>query len=292
MPVNKTNLKKAIELLGADHAKFIRLAAEEQDRLEQKWQTETIDLGRNILDRFEDGKWGDTLYMVKDFVWRHYMDVIETADDSAQQEVRVIDHEKRMARPKMPRSIADVRKAYDLWRRTGRMPKSLADRAEKIQDLYLKKVHQVWRRYSEDYRNGGDVVKAEIEQKVRKAAEVATSRAKNIVRTETTNHYNEARTEIYDQSDGIWGYLFLAIRDQATTKWCTDRVRGGKRGRHGLVYKKGDPLTTKERPSCHWNCRSEFAPLTIFNPRHKKLINDESKHRRSHTCHPLPEGWR
>lgn len=285
--------------MGEDHARFMSKSSDLQDRLEQKWVSEANKLGYIIASDLESqimsGKSprvpGKRIF--REFVFRHYMEVVELANDTAIAETQVIDHEKRLAKsPRIPRKLAEVRKAYDIWKRTGRMPKGLADQAAKIQDLYLKSVHKVWKRYSEDFRAGDEVGRFDIVKKVKKAADVANSRAKNIVRTETTNHYNEVRAEIYDQNEGIWGYLFLAIRDHATTKWCTDKTKGGKRGRHGLVYKKGDPLTTKERPSCHWNCRSEMTPLTPYNPRHKRLIENDFMQRRNHTCHPLPEGWR
>jgi len=255
------------------------------------------DLGSQVADDFiqqvAEGKEPKVRKKIfQEFILKHYFEVVGSAAESATEELQVIDKEKRMAKPRIPRSLAEVRKIYDRWRRTGVMPKGLNQQAKKIQSKYLDKVQKVWRRYSEDYRAGEDSTKEQVIVKIRDAADVATSRAKVIVRTETTNYYNATRTEIYDQVDGVWGYLFLAIRDQGTTKWCTDRVRGGKRGRHGLVYKKDHPLTKKERPSCHWYCRSEFTPLTIYNPRHLKLIEDLSLRRENNICHPLPEGWR
>lgn len=299
MPINKKNLSLAVKLLGPEHALFIKLMADNQDRLERQWEAEANELEVTIffefLRRIEAGenlKIGKKIGKICErFILSHYFSVIGTTARDAEEELTVIDSEKRLAKPRIPKSLAEVRKIYDYWRKTGRMPKGLKDQATKIKDQYLKKVQQVWRKYSEDYRAGEPTKKAEVVDRVKKAAETATSRAKTIVRTETTNYSNDVRSEIYDQADGVTHYLFLAIRDQGTTKWCTERVTKGKRGRHGLVYEKNDPLTKKERPSCHWNCRSEMVPLTPYNPRHKRLIEDESKYRRNHTCHPLPEGW-
>lgn len=297
MPINKRNLSLAIELLGRKHADLIIKFASKQDDMELDWDQRTKVLGKlvfeEIMKRISEGKPpGVNKKIFQSFVLYHYFNVISIAAGTAEDEIQVIGTEKRMAKPKTPRSLADVRKAYDIWRRTGRLPKGIRDQAEKIKSNYLNKVQKVWRRYSEDYRSGEEGKKANVVQKIKEAADVGTSRARTIVRTETTNYYNDVRTEIYDQSDGVWGYLFLAIRDHGTTKWCTDRTTKGKRGRHGLVYEKDDPLTIKERPSCHWNCRSEMVPLTPYNPRHRKLIEDKRKHRRNVECHPLPEGWR
>jgi uncharacterized protein with gpF-like domain len=104
-----------------------------------------------------------------------------------------------------------------------------------------------------------------------------------IVATETTRYYNDVRHEIYSQSEDINHFLFMSIRDFRTTEWCKTR--------NGLVYKKEDPLYLREKPPCHWNCRSEMVPLTDVNPRHEKMINDPSIARRNNKCKPLPPGW-
>lgn len=296
MAINKKNLLFAKSILGHDHAKCIVRLATKQDKLELQWDLDIKELGRvvskSIAESVEEhGRPKVPTKIFQQYVLSHYFSVVANAVESTEVEASVIDTEKRLAKPKIPKSLAEVRKIYDFWRKTGKMPKGLNDLANRIRDTYLKKVNKEWRKYSQDYRNGEDVKKAEVVEKIKQAADTSTARARTIVRTETTNYYNDVRTEIYDQTDGVWGYLFLAIRDQGTTRWCTERVIKGKRGRHGLVYKKGDPLTTKEKPSCHWNCRSEMVPLTIYNPRHLRLIEDESKHRRNNTCYPLPEGW-
>lgn len=297
MAINKKNLSIASQLLGPKHTSCIVRLAKKQDALENKWDHEARKLTDEVhkwIDKsiVEDGKPMVPDKLFQEYVLSHYFNVVSEAVESTQEELAVIDTEKRLARPVIPRSLAEVRKIYDRWRRTGRMPKGLGSLANKIRDQYLKKVNKAWRNYAQDFINGVDADRAAIVEKIKQAADTSTARAKTIVRTETTNYYNDVRTEIYDQTDGVWGYLFLAIRDSGTTRWCTERVIQGKRGRHGLVYKKGDPLTTEEQPSCHWNCRSGFTPLTIYNPRHKRLIEDVTKHRRSHQCYPLPPEFR
>lgn len=296
MPINKKNLALARRLLGDDHASLIVRMADTQDKLENKWDLETKHLRDSVIEQIikdiESGKPPKlNKKMFEQFVLSHYFNIIAVTAKESEEELQTIDAEKKLAKPKIPRSLAEVRKIYDVWRRTGRMPPGLRDQANKIKDHYLNKVQKVWRRYSEDYRAGEEGVKAAVVDRIKKAAETATSRARTIVRTESTNYANDVRSEIYDQADGVTHYLFLAIRDQGTTKWCSDRVTNGKRGRHGLVYEKNDPLTKKERPSCHWNCRSEMVPLTPYNPRHQRLIEDESNYRRNNVCHPLPKGW-
>jgi SPP1 gp7 family putative phage head morphogenesis protein len=296
MPVNKKNLPLITRLIGLEHTKLLVKLADNQDKMEHKWDRDTRTLGKQVSDSFikqiEKGEEPSLdIKLFEQFVLYHYFHVVAVATGTAEQEINVIDSEKKMAKPKIPRSLAEVRKMYDRWRTTGRLPRGMKEQAKKIKDNYLKKVQKVWRRYSEDYREGASVDKQHIAEKIEEAAKVGTSRARTIIRTETTNYYNDVRGEIYDQVDGVWGYLFLAIRDQGTTKWCTNKTINGMRGRHGLVYEKNDPLTKRERPSCHWNCRSEMVPLTLYNPRHRKLIENKSLQRSNHKCYPLPEGW-
>jgi SPP1 gp7 family putative phage head morphogenesis protein len=228
------------------------------------------------------------------FVFANYIQTVVNAVDSTEREAEIILSSKLTKRPPkaiLPGSLARIRELYDLYRKTGRLPKRIKDAAKRIKDQYLRKTQSAWRKYSYEYREGDVATQERVIQKIKDAANTAQARAKTIVRTETTNYYNQTRREIYDRSDAVTHYLFLAIRDQATTKWCTDRTVDGKRGRHGLVYRKDDPLTEKETPACHWNCRSEMVPLIPLNPRHKILIEDDKIQRRNNTCAPLPKGW-
>ncbi len=300
MPINRVNVQFAARWLGERHTACIVRLAEDQEFLEGEWMADTKKFHRHIVEEILlQLKQGKRVRLETDlfaeFLLRHYFEVISAAAESAEIEMSVVAPEVKLAaRSKfpIPRSLRELRILWDRYRNTGRLPKGFRDRAKEIRDQYLKKTQSVWRNYSQEYREGDEATQQNVLRKVQKAADTVQARAQTIVRTETTNYYNNTRREIYDQADAVWGYLFLAIRDQATTKWCTDKVRKGKRGQHGLVYKKGDPLTDKETPSCHWNCRSEMTPLVIHNPRHRKLIEDERMHRRNHECHPLPEGWR
>jgi SPP1 gp7 family putative phage head morphogenesis protein len=296
MPVNQANVIKAVRLIGAQHTRILIRLAKKQDALENTWMAETTQLHDEIVAEIlkqlkTTGRVAIPNKVFQEFLLQHYFAVCKNAAESAEEEISVVAPDVKLAKPPIPRSLKDLRIIFDRYRKTGRLPKGFRDRAAEIKEQYLKKTQSVWRKYSEDFRNGDTFTQDNVLRKVQNAADTVESRAKTTVRTETTNYYNDVRTEIYDQSDAIWGYLFLAIRDQGTTKWCTDKVRQGKRGRHGLVYPKGDSLTKKEKPSCHWNCRSEFVPLTMYNPRHRKLIEDLGLRRRNNTCHPLPEGW-
>lgn len=295
MPINSVNIKKAVKLVGARHTRAIIRMAEDQDDVENYWMQGVAlfhrDLTEDILNQLKrSGRIIIPDKVFQKFLIEHYVAVCENAIESTEFEMQHVAPVK-LAKPKIPQSLRELRQIWDKYNRTGKLPQGFKDRSKEIKDQYLKKTKSVWRKYSDDFRVGDEFTQDNVLRKVQQAVDTVESRARTIVRTETTNYYNDTRRDIYDGSDAIWGYLLMAIRDQGTTKWCTDKITNGKRGRHGLVYKKGDPLTDKETPSCHWNCRSEFTPLTIYNPRHRKLIEDLSLRRRNHVCHPLPKGW-
>lgn len=302
MAINKQNLIKAARLLGAKHARFIALQARKQDKFESEWEVrseaEVKKVHQKCIEKLlETGDLNSIKKDVnfRDMVFQHYFYSVAAAMGVAESELEFLkDPNVRMSAPpkvQIPKTLETLRRMWDEYQKKGKMPARQKDLAEKIKQQYLKKVADVWRKYSEPFRSGDVFNQEAAKTKFEEAAKVTQSRAKTIVNTETTNYYNETRRTIYDQSDAITHYLFLAIRDQATTKWCSEHKVDGKRGRHGLVYKKGDPLTQKETPAIHWNCRSEMVPLTPFNPRHRKLIEDEKMHRRNNVCHPLPKGW-
>lgn len=237
-----------------------------------------------IGEYLEQGKMPKEL-PVEELLLRHQIEIM----GKAFREERAPSVPKKLA--KFPRSLSELKNLWDQYRKTGKVPKDIKTNADNIRKAYVKKCGDVFERYSQDYRSGSSSDKQEIVKKVQKAADTVVSRAKNIVGTETTRYYNKARRELYDQSVDVTHYLFLAIRDFRTSKWCTEKVGKEGRGRHGLVYKKGDPLTDRETPSVHWWCRSEMVPLSPLNPRHLVMIEDKSKQRRNHKCTPLPKGW-
>lgn len=198
----------------------------------------------------------------------------------------------RLPAARIPKSLADLMRLYDLWRKGKHKPKRQIVEANRVQNEYLKKVRSVWERESEAFRTGDTNTQREVVQAITDQAKTVENRAAMIVRTETTAHYNQARREYYDQSPDITHYLFVAIRDAATSPWCTPKTVNGYRGRSGLVYSKDDPLLKKETPACHWNCRSELLPLNRLNPAHLRFIQNLSLRRERHTCYPLPRGWK
>jgi SPP1 gp7 family putative phage head morphogenesis protein len=115
------------------------------------------------------------------------------------------------------------------------------------------------------------------------ATRVGAKRGNMIVATETTRYFNQARQAFYDEVPSVTHYLFIAIRDHRTTKWC--------KSRNGLVFEKGTELFKRNRPPTHYNCRSEIVPLNRFNPRHKAMIDDKSIQAKNNKMEPLLPGW-
>lgn len=288
-------------MVGPEHGRIIIRLAKKQDSLESRWKMLVARLHEQVLMKIEaDIKAGRDpelpAKIFEEFVLSHFMECWGVAADSVRAETAVIissEPETQLSkRTTPPGGMKRIRELFDRYRKEGKLPKAMKEKAKDIQKNYLKKIGEVWKKHSAEFREGNEYTQESVLRKVQKSADVGAARAQTIVRTSTTNYYNQTRREMYDSMDVVWGYLFLAIRDQGTTKWCTDKVTQGKRGRHGLVYKKGEPLTINERPACHWNCRSEFTPLSVYNPRHLKLIENKKLWRENNNCHPLPPGWR
>lgn len=285
-------------LIRLDHQDRVRLkqSSQEAQHLENKWkaafwkvlQGYTDEIVAHIADT-------DELPNLKkfdfvDLVMAQTFDVMNTAAETASghlellQDPATVNLAKKPPKSVLPRSLGHIREMYDLWKRKRYVPPRQALLAENIKKAYLKKVKDVFAVYSEPWKEGKTTAVAKLREDMQKAAKVGLNRASTIVETETTNNYNQIRREIYDQSPDVVAYLFVSVRDMATTKWCSTR--------NGLVYHRGDPHLKTETPAIHWNCRSEILPLTRFNPRHLAMINDPALDRRNNHCEPLPKGWR
>ncbi len=185
---------------------------------------------------------------------------------------------------KIPKTFAGLRQIYDRYRRTGYLPPHQKNIAERLKRYYIDRCQSVWKKHAKDFLAGKQFNQSVLQQILAKEGDMAKSRAEQISNTETTNYYNASRKEVYDRSPDVTHYLFVAIRDRATTKWC--------RSRQGLVFTKGTKLCDYNTPACHWNCRSEMLPLTPANPRHFLLIENQSLRAEKNSLFPLPPGWR
>ena len=283
----------ALELPARDIRRLKQSAIAAQ-RLEVTWVDKLEDVLRavllELLERYEDGKGVPRdLPAIDDFFLEHTFAVIlETFQLERVDDAQNIPDEKRaklgrLPVGRVPTNSADLRRLWDYYRKKGKMPPRQEELARRVKRAFLDKAQEIFKKHSEDFR-AGDVYdrKVAYDAMARRFAE-PFARAKMTVETETTRYYNATRRQIYDASPDVTHYLFVAVRDHATTEWCKTR--------HGLVYAKGDPLLERETPPIHWNCRSEVLPLTMQNEQHKRMIENRKRWRRNNTCAPLPPGW-
>lgn len=273
-----------VRLLGAKEATSVILSAKRADRLEQEWvrkfrdaiRTQTYELLQNAEDT------GRLKFELIDFVpllMRHAYEMRLEAIKSTKPGPQKLSAPS----PKMPRSLKGLREWWDLWRKTKKPTRRQRVLGERLKRAYMKNLENAWKEHGETFRSGKTASNTDAVRALMEAADVTFQRAKMTVETESTHYYNQMRRDIFDESEDVTHYMFMAIRDAATTKWCKTR--------HGLVYAKGDPLLDKETPAIHWYCRSELIPLTPKNPTHRRIIEDASRRRRNHKCEPLPAGW-
>lgn len=293
MALNLSTIENLNTLLGAQETAGIVRLAKAQQTLETKWARKF----RSYIDEVTKEIISNTGRMMRldlsgvDFlplVMEHSLAAMReglqstTVPDSVPKSATV-----RMSAPPpaaVPRSLKNLRKWWDHYRKAGKIPARQRAIASRIQSAYIKKIETVWKQNADAFLAGDTTSKTEAIRAIQEGAEVSYGRAKMIVETETTYYYNKARRQVYDQSQDVTHYLFVAVRDHATTKWCSTR--------QGLVYAKTDPLCDDETPPIHWNCRSEMVPLTPANPRHLALIQDASRQRRKVSPAPLPKEWK
>lgn len=280
MAINKEAIEKLRLAIGHKETEEVVRLARKAEKLENKW----VKQFENYLDSmvitalkelYYNGRLDESKYGFERILGDHMFDVFFSG---------IKTKPRLSAPPKPPKNIKDWFKAWDAFRKSGKVPRRVKVEAGKFKEMFLNKVQSVWNTRSEDFIEGDAFNQEKALNTFKKTAALPYSRSKTIVQTETTKYYNDARREFYDQSEDVTHYLFLAIRDHRTTKWCKDR--------HDLVYTKPSEVLDKETPPIHWNCRSEIVPLTPYNPKHKKLIENKSLRRENNKCEPLPPGWK
>lgn len=275
---------------------MLRRSAKAADRIERKWVDRLHHRFRDInsfvvaefLDRGRVSE-RDLYERFVEFFMDQSLDTMGHSLEKAEEGLPRLpsNQSRRMARGeppqgKIPRSFRDLMRMWDLWRKKKKVPPRQREMAERVTKAYLNRVQSAWSRYGRAFREGA-LGEDAVTRHIIKATDASFSRAKMITETETTYYYNEVRRKFYDETEAVTHYLFVPLRDAATTKWCNSRRM--------LVYKKGSRVLEKETPPIHWNCRSELLPLTPANPKHKKLIDDKSRWRENNSPHPLPPGW-
>lgn len=289
MTINHNTITHLIKLVGARECSDIVRMAKRVDKLESRWKTEVVayieDFTKEWLRNAEEtGRLRLDFVDFVPFVMEHSREITQEGIKSTERANPVRAH--RLAKvPKaiQRKSFAELREWWDAYRKRHKIPERQAAIAAKLRKAYVEKCQEVWKANAQDFLSGITASKTEAVQAIMKGAGVVASRGKMIVETETTHYFNEARRKVYDESPDVTHYLFVAVRDHATTKWC--------KSRQGLVYSKGDNLLDKETPPIHWNCRSELLPLTPANPNHLRLIEEKGRRRRNNSPEPLPREW-
>ncbi len=291
MAIRKEAVHLLRQLLGNSETEYIVRLASKQDELELKNRLKLDEIFEEINETVvEDlSSWREIdereIYeRILNLLVINSFRTMESAIRAAEKKVGKSNLTSLAAPPKgrIPRSLSGLMKMWDEYRNREYIPQREEKLAKRIKEAYLKKVREVWEEESQGFRSG-NTTNETLTERIQKAAKAPYSRAKMIVETETTRYYNAARKSVYDTSNDVTHYLFIAIRDARTTKWCKTR--------DGLVYEKGSDYLRKETPPIHWNCRSEIIPLSIMNPSHAKLIRDKSLQRGNRKVAPLPKGW-
>lgn len=278
------------EALGRDYFR-LKKEGEYADKIERKFDAEIEERLYEMIDGAiastrKGFKVDFEFDWLKDLFERHALETLITAYQFAELEKQTRGAPNKrfsVPTPRLPRSLRELRKLWDKTRKRNQILKRPNKLYEQIRKAYLKKLQSTWYRHAEDFLNGDASTQEKAIEAIKRQAEVLSARAHTIVRTETTYYQNKARITFYDATPEVTHYLFLAIRDKATTKWCKTRT--------GLVFEKGTVLFKNNQPPCHWNCRSEMTPLVPYNPRHKKLIDNKSLRAETRRLFPLPPGW-
>lgn len=290
--LNLGSARRAAEASGFPFWHLVRLAAK-QERIEARWRRRFEKRVDEITDELllsievtRQPNWD--LVDFSDTVMNQSVAVMESGMESAERLPPLPSDIPRLAakpppEAKIPRSLPKLREMYDLFRRTKKLPPRQKNIAERLRKEYLERIQKAWKQISEPFQRGEIQSRKEIRDAMRDAIKSTKARASTVATTETTYYYNRSRVETYQQSEDVTHYLFVAIRDKATTKWCKTR--------DGLVYEAKGTYFENETPPCHWNCRSEVLPLTGRNSKQRALIADKGRARSNNRPEPLPAGW-
>lgn len=258
------------------------------ESLEARYRAKLKTLFAKIADKTATSilRHGNTFYVnpsFLDLLMEHWFETTQEAYRISRNETELSKNPKNKLGRKIPSKLPDLMFQWDSWRKRRIPTKKQKALADKLKVAYLQKLQSVWEKNSHEFLTGSIVQKEEIAKKMAIEANTTYARGKTIIETETTRYYNQVRRDFYDKSPDVTHYLFVSIRDHATTKWCKTR--------HFIIYRKGSSVLEKETPPIHWNCRSELLPLTPLNPKHLILIKNEAMHRENRNPEPLPKGW-
>lgn len=218
------------------------------------------------------------------FFMLHSLGVMKNALERTEHEAP---KRAKLAKPvplQVPSSMLELKALYKAFTKQGYIPPKQRALADKVKKSFFKSIRRSWLHHSSDFLNGKTFNQDDAVQAFKKELKLPRAQAQTIVQTQTTTYYSEVRRAVYEKSPDVVGWLYTAVRDFATTKWCESR--------RGIVYHVGTSILDAETPANHWNCRSGLLPLTDHNPLHSKLLHDPKLAREKHSCEPLPVGWR
>lgn len=317
MGLNSHTLAHLSKHLAAEDVRRIEDNARIAEALERRWLDRADrlfgEINRRVLDALEQSgelpsSWAWLEQELGAFLLEHELVTTETA-------ARTITPAEyaRLQRPMTwPTKMDRIRELWDRWRRTGSLPGRTKKQAAAVKVLYIRRVQAMWQNYGRQFiqgrprivdKDGRDINRVNRDRTDKRGnvwnpdafdrdgaaraieleAKVSRARARTIVETETTRYYNDTRKTFYSAVESVIGFLFVAVRDHATTKWC--------RSRNGVVFIKGTDLLHKNTPPCHYNCRSELLPLSRLNPAHRKLLEDASRRAENNNLAPLLPHW-
>lgn len=303
MGLNQHTLTHLRAMLSEHDVRRIEDNARIAEALERRWLLRAdrlfAELNERVLDAVEvtgelPALWGFVDHELGGFLLEHELVATETAARTVTPAEFV-----RARAPKWPTKTARIRALWDQWRKTGALPGRTREQAAAIKVLYIRKMQQLWQDQGRQFIQGRPRV-ADVDEKgpvwnrdafdreaarqaIENAAKVSRARARTIVETETTRYYNDTRLAFYATVDTVVGFLFVAVRDHATTKWC--------RSRNGVVFAAHSAELRKNTPPCHYNCRSELLPLSRLNPGHRKLLEDAKRRPENNHLVPLLPEW-
>lgn len=112
------------------------------------------------------------------------------------------------------------------------------------------------------------------------------ARLENIVRTNVSEAYNEARKATFrdpEVADFVPAYQYSAILDQRTTPFC--------RAWDGYVALATDPVWDKVTPPNHFMCRSILVPVTKGEPYQLSASQPAEEPQKGFFSHPHDDYW-
>jgi len=146
---------------------------------------------------------------------------------------------------------------------------------------YLSILRKGYRELSRDWIAGEDSID-DVTNMLGIVFGKTTNEATRIFRTETTNYFNTARAEYFQEFTDMDFMQIFAVTDGRISKICEDR--------HEWVFEMSKAQQRSKKPAFHPHCRTIQRPLTTRLESHRRLI-DKGLAKNPSSFTPLPKGW-